>query len=52
MATRYDAIVIGTGQSGPALAHRLAEAGKRVAIVERKRFGGTWTPPKTWARGA
>jgi pyruvate/2-oxoglutarate dehydrogenase complex dihydrolipoamide dehydrogenase (E3) component len=39
--TRFDAIVIGTGQSGPALAHRLAEAGQRVAIVERKRFGGT-----------
>ena len=41
MANRYDAIVIGTGQSGPALAHRFATAGKRVAIVERKRFGGT-----------
>jgi pyruvate/2-oxoglutarate dehydrogenase complex dihydrolipoamide dehydrogenase (E3) component len=41
MAQPFDAIVIGTGQSGPSLAHRLAEAGKRVAIVERKRFGGT-----------
>jgi pyruvate/2-oxoglutarate dehydrogenase complex dihydrolipoamide dehydrogenase (E3) component len=41
MTTQYDAIVIGTGQSGPALAHRLAKAGRRVAIVERKRFGGT-----------
>jgi pyruvate/2-oxoglutarate dehydrogenase complex dihydrolipoamide dehydrogenase (E3) component len=39
--TRFDAIIIGTGQSGPALAHRFAEAGKRVAIIERKRFGGT-----------
>jgi pyruvate/2-oxoglutarate dehydrogenase complex dihydrolipoamide dehydrogenase (E3) component len=39
--TRFDAIIIGTGQSGPALAHRFAKAGKRVAIVERKRFGGT-----------
>jgi pyruvate/2-oxoglutarate dehydrogenase complex dihydrolipoamide dehydrogenase (E3) component len=37
----YDAIIIGTGQSGPALAHRFAKAGKRVAIIERKRFGGT-----------
>jgi choline dehydrogenase-like flavoprotein len=37
----YDAIIIGTGQSGPALAHRFAAAGKRVAIIERKRFGGT-----------
>ena len=25
---RYDAIIIGTGQAGPALAHRLAGAGK------------------------
>ena len=41
MAQRFDAIIIGTGQSGPSLAHRFAEAGKRVAIVERKRFGGT-----------
>ena len=39
--TLYDAIVIGTGQSGPSLAVRLAAAGRRVAIVERKRFGGT-----------
>jgi pyruvate/2-oxoglutarate dehydrogenase complex dihydrolipoamide dehydrogenase (E3) component len=38
---RYDAIIIGTGQSGPALAHRFAAAGKRAAIIERKRFGGT-----------
>ena len=41
MNTRFDAIVIGTGQSGPALAARLAAAGRKVAIVERKRFGGT-----------
>ena len=41
MARRFDAIIIGTGQSGPALAHRFAAAGQRVAIVERKRFGGT-----------
>jgi pyruvate/2-oxoglutarate dehydrogenase complex dihydrolipoamide dehydrogenase (E3) component len=39
--TRFDAIIIGTGQSGPSLAHRFAKAGKRVAIIERKRFGGT-----------
>lgn len=41
MAEGFDAIVIGTGQAGPALAIRLAGAGQRVAIVERKRFGGT-----------
>jgi pyruvate/2-oxoglutarate dehydrogenase complex dihydrolipoamide dehydrogenase (E3) component len=38
---KLDAVVIGTGQSGPALAVRLAKAGMKVAIVERKRFGGT-----------
>jgi pyruvate/2-oxoglutarate dehydrogenase complex dihydrolipoamide dehydrogenase (E3) component len=38
---RYDAIIIGTGQAGPALAQRLAGAGKTVAVVERKHFGGT-----------
>ena len=41
MATRYDAIVIGTGQSGPSLARRLTETGRKVAVIERKRFGGT-----------
>ena len=41
MANSYDAIVIGTGQAGPTLAADLAGAGKRVAIVERHRFGGT-----------
>jgi pyruvate/2-oxoglutarate dehydrogenase complex dihydrolipoamide dehydrogenase (E3) component len=41
MATTYDAIIIGTGQAGPALAVRLANAGMKTAIVERKRFGGT-----------
>lgn len=40
-AEQYDAIVIGTGQAGPALAVRLAQAGKKVAILERKLFGGT-----------
>ena len=41
MTSRFDAVVIGTGQSGPSLAARLAGAGMSVAIVERKRFGGT-----------
>lgn len=41
MSTKYDAIIIGTGQSGPPLAGRLTTAGMRVAIIERKRFGGT-----------
>ena len=41
MTEQYDAIVIGTGQAGPALAVRLAKAGKKTAIIERKLFGGT-----------
>ena len=41
MTDRYDAIVIGTGQAGPALAVRLAGAGMRVAIAERDKVGGT-----------
>jgi pyruvate/2-oxoglutarate dehydrogenase complex dihydrolipoamide dehydrogenase (E3) component len=41
MTEKYDAIVIGTGQSGPSLAVRLANAGRKTAIVERKLFGGT-----------
>src|SRR5438045_9280368 len=41
MPTSYDAIIIGTGQAGPFLARRLAAAGMKVAIAERKLFGGT-----------
>jgi pyruvate/2-oxoglutarate dehydrogenase complex dihydrolipoamide dehydrogenase (E3) component len=53
----YDAIVIGTGQSGPALARRLVAAGQKVAIIERKLFGGTCvntgcTPTKTLVASA
>jgi pyruvate/2-oxoglutarate dehydrogenase complex dihydrolipoamide dehydrogenase (E3) component len=53
----YDAIIIGTGQSGPALALRLVAAGWKVAIVERKLFGGTCvntgcTPTKTLVASA
>src|SRR5580698_7646449 len=39
--TSFDAIVVGTGQSGPPLAARMAKEGWKVAIVERHRFGGT-----------
>jgi pyruvate/2-oxoglutarate dehydrogenase complex dihydrolipoamide dehydrogenase (E3) component len=37
----FDAVVIGAGQSGPFLAAKLAEAGRRTALVERRRLGGT-----------
>ncbi|MGC1778279.1 MAG: FAD-containing oxidoreductase [Xanthobacteraceae bacterium] len=53
----YDAIIIGAGQSGPALARRLVAAGRKVAIIERALFGGTCvntgcTPTKTLAASA
>jgi pyruvate/2-oxoglutarate dehydrogenase complex dihydrolipoamide dehydrogenase (E3) component len=38
---KFDAIVIGTGQAGPPLAARLVGAGMKVAVIERKFFGGT-----------
>lgn len=41
MSTCYDAIIIGTGQSGPALAARLDREGLRTAVIERKLVGGT-----------
>ena len=41
MTQIFDAIVIGAGQAGPSLAGRLAAAGMKVALVERKLFGGT-----------
>jgi pyruvate/2-oxoglutarate dehydrogenase complex dihydrolipoamide dehydrogenase (E3) component len=41
MAQKFDAIVIGTGQSGPSLAARLTKEGLKTAIIERKLFGGT-----------
>jgi pyruvate/2-oxoglutarate dehydrogenase complex dihydrolipoamide dehydrogenase (E3) component len=41
MKQTYDAMVVGAGQAGPSLAVRLAGAGRKVALVERKLFGGT-----------
>src|SRR5580698_6773301 len=57
MSQHFDAIVIGTGQSGPSLAVRLAGAGKRTAIIERHLFGGTCvnvgcTPTKSYVASA
>ncbi len=37
----YDAVIIGTGQSGPPLAARMSKEGWKVAILERKLIGGT-----------
>jgi pyruvate/2-oxoglutarate dehydrogenase complex dihydrolipoamide dehydrogenase (E3) component len=41
MSKKYDAVIIGTGQAGPTLAGRFAGAGMKVAIIERRLFGGT-----------
>ena len=40
MSRQFDAIIIGTGQAGPSLAARFADAGMAVAIIERHKFGG------------
>lgn len=57
MTTQYDAIVIGTGQAGPTLSYRLASAGRKVALIERGKFGGSCvnygcTPTKTLVASA
>jgi pyruvate/2-oxoglutarate dehydrogenase complex dihydrolipoamide dehydrogenase (E3) component len=38
---QVDAIIIGAGQSGPSLAADLANAGRKVVLIERERLGGT-----------
>jgi pyruvate/2-oxoglutarate dehydrogenase complex dihydrolipoamide dehydrogenase (E3) component len=60
MTGKFDAIIIGAGQAGPALAVKLAGSGQRVAIIERQQPGGSCvnfgcTPTKAMvasARGA
>jgi pyruvate/2-oxoglutarate dehydrogenase complex dihydrolipoamide dehydrogenase (E3) component len=49
---KYDAIIIGSGQGGNPLAKKLAAAGWRTALIEKKWIGGTCinvgcTPTKT-----
>jgi pyruvate/2-oxoglutarate dehydrogenase complex dihydrolipoamide dehydrogenase (E3) component len=41
MTQQFDAIIVGAGQAGPSLAVRLANAGRKVALVERHLLGGT-----------
>lgn len=38
---QYDTIVIGGGQAGIPLAHALADAGRKVALIERDHLGGS-----------
>src|SRR5262250_141450 len=54
---KFDAIVIGSGQGGNPLAHKLADLGWQVALIERAQLGGTCintgcTPTKTMVASA
>lgn len=54
---QYDAIIIGAGQAGVPLSKKLAEAGKKTLIIEKRYVGGTCvndgcTPTKTWVASA
>ncbi|MCA0457979.1 MAG: mercuric reductase [Chloroflexi bacterium] len=48
----FDAMIVGAGQSGPAMAHFLGDMGQKVAVAEEKLVGGSCvnfgcTPSKT-----
>jgi len=54
---QYDAIIIGAGQAGGPLAKKLALAGKKTALIEKRWVGGTCvndgcTPTKTMIASA
>lgn len=53
----FDAIIIGSGQSGNPLTFKLAEEGYKVALIERDKLGGSCvnygcTPTKAYAASA
>jgi pyruvate/2-oxoglutarate dehydrogenase complex dihydrolipoamide dehydrogenase (E3) component len=55
--SRYDAIIIGSGQGGNPLSQKLADQGWKVALVEKAHLGGTCintgcTPTKTMIASA
>ncbi len=57
MTTTYDALIIGSGQAGTPLSLAMAEAGWKVALIEREHVGGTcinegYTPTKTMGASA
>ncbi|RYU81553.1 mercuric reductase [Hymenobacter persicinus] len=41
MPTSYDVVIIGSGQAGNPLAYAMADAGRRVALVEENHLGGS-----------
>ena len=53
----FDAIIMGAGQAGPAIAARCSAEGLRTAVIERHHFGETWVnigcvPTKTLVASA
>ena len=55
--TAYDAIIIGSGQAGNPLAHKMADRGWQVALIEKEHLGGSCinygcTPTKTMLASA
>src|SRR6516225_3957090 len=55
--SKYDAIVIGSGQAGSPLCQKLADHGWTVALIEKEHLGGTCvntgcTPTKTMVASA
>src|SRR5690348_12021415 len=55
--THYDAIIIGSGQGGGPLSTALVHSGRRTALIERDKIGGTCintgcTPTKTMVASA
>jgi choline dehydrogenase-like flavoprotein len=53
--TRYDVIIIGTGAGGGTLAHRLAQTGKKILLLERGDFvpreRENWSPRAVVSEG-
>lgn len=55
--TKFDAIIIGSGQAGTPLAFKLASKKRKVAFIEKEHFGGTClnvgcTPTKAYVASA
>lgn len=54
---QYDAIIIGSGQAGNPLAHKLSDLGWKIALIEKEHLGGSCvnygcTPTKTMIASA
>lgn len=54
---KFEALIIGTGQAGPALARDIVRNGHKAAIIEEAKFGGTCvntgcTPTKAYVASA